>query len=86
MNIFKDELIPSLNLDGNSLGRTYDTLYPLTRMCPVYLSSRVCTLMPFVEDIDRPEGATDVDGVGSANSERYDFGERGWRLSVRAAL
>ena len=55
-------------------------------MCPVYLSSRVCTLMPFVEAVDRLEYAMEADGGGNAKSERYDFEERAGRLSARAAL
>lgn len=86
LNAFMDEPMSSLNLGGNSLGRTYDTLYPLTRICPVYLSSSVCTLTAFVEDVRRLECAVESAGVVRAKSERYDFEERAGRLSDRAAL
>jgi hypothetical protein len=83
LSAFMDEFESSLNLGGNSLGKTYDTLYPLTRTCPVYLSSSVGTLMPFV---DLVEDTMEANGVGGVKSERYDFGERAGRLSALAAL
>lgn len=78
----------SLNRGGNSLGSTYDTLYPLTRICPVYLSSRAFVLMPLLGDDIRLEEAADGPvGVGRLlKSVRYDFDERAGRLRARAAL
>ena len=69
LSAFIDKLESSLNLGGNSLGRTYDTLYPLTRMCPVYLSSNVGTLILFAEDPDLLEDVAEANGVESAKSE-----------------
>lgn len=86
MSAFIEEVESSLNLGGNSFGRTYETLYPLTRMCPVYLSSSVGTLIPFVEAVDLLEDMTEANGVGSAKRDRYDLEERAGRLSARAAL
>jgi hypothetical protein len=56
-------------------------------MCPVYLSSIVCTLVPFVEVVDLWADMMEENVVvGCAKSDMYDFGERAGRLSARAAL
>lgn len=47
----------------------------------MYLSSNVCTLIPFVGAVDRLEEASD-----EPNSDRYDLEERAGKLSARAAL
>lgn len=62
-------------LGGNSFGKTYDTLYPLTRICPTYLSSN--------------GGGFDADevvDVREPNSDVYNTRERPGRFSARAPL
>ena len=49
----------SSTLGGNSFGRTYDTWYPLTRICPTYLSSRGGGLED-EDEVDEIEPKSDV--------------------------
>lgn len=55
---------------GKSFGRMYDMLYPLTMMCPVYLSSKGGLAVPVeVEDDERLE-CTDAVETETPNKER----------------
>lgn len=70
-------LCTSSILEGNSFGRTYDTWYPLTRMCPTYLSSSGGGFEEEEED--------DVDDI-EPNRDVYSRRERAGRLNARAPL
>lgn len=55
---------------GKSFGRIYEILYPLTMMCPVYLSSRGgLEVLVEVEDDERLE-CTEVVETDTPNKER----------------
>lgn len=55
---------------GKSFGRMYEILYPLTMICPVYLSSKGGLAVPVeVEDEERPE-CTDAVETDMPNRER----------------
>lgn len=55
---------------GKSFGTMYEILYPLTMICPVYLSSKGGLAVPVeVEDEERPE-CTDAVETDMPNRER----------------
>jgi hypothetical protein len=85
--------LPALYRGGNSLGRTYDMLYPLTSIWPVYLPSIGARLSPRVEDDplgfeERPEEEMEVEiwGGDRPNTEWYDSEDLAGRFKARAAL
>lgn len=65
----RNALSPPLKRGGNSFGRIYEMLYPLTMICPVYFSSSGGVWCVVGEEV-RLVCIGDETGVDTPNTER----------------